>query len=249
MVKEAKFNKPTFDDIFTAQNIVGFVFSPILLVTTIKEFRNAFEFISTNYELSISIIFGYIIMVLATLYSIVRKGKKDERATISTKKESVPMESKPSSLSVVHEETTIEHEQPERAKSSRYSKLIKIISVIFILLSLSVAVYLFFLTSNGLYYPIIASIDKDIVTEEVARMNDFILEKGYDELKLRVYCKEGQDVCSVVPGGVHFSMESAEETIEKAKKLIPQYTDIDGAWVLSYSLKETFFNKIKKWFG
>ncbi|MCD4725851.1 MAG: hypothetical protein K8R63_13520 [Bacteroidales bacterium] len=248
MVKEAKYNKPTFDELFTAQNIVGFVFSPILLVTTIKEFRNAFEFIGNNYILSISIILCYIILVLATLYSIVRKGKKDERAIKPIKKKSVPIESKPSSLRVFQEETTIEHEQPKRAKSWIFSKLIKIVSVIFILLSLSVAVYLFFLTSNGLYYPIIASIDKNIVNEEVAKMNNYILEKGYDDLKLRVYCKKGQDVCSVVPGGVHFSMESAEETIENAKKLIPQYTDSDGAWVLSYTVKETFFNKIKKWF-
>ena len=248
MVNEAKFKKPTFDELFTAQNIVGFIFSPILLVTTLKEFKNAFEFIGNNYVLSVSIILGYIILILATLYSIVRRGKKEENVTEPIQDNRVPIKPEPVPLPVPMEGTKNVPEQSKQVKSWRFSKLLKVVSIIFLLLSLSVSVYLFFLTSNGLYYPIIASIDKDIVTEEVAKMNDYILEKGYDDLKLSVYCKKGQEVCSVVPGGVHFSKESANETIEKAKELIPQYTDQEGAWVLSYTMKDTFFNKIQNWF-
>jgi len=96
--------------------------------------------------------------------------------------------------------------------------------------------------TSGIHFVIVASAPSEAAADrEVEQINTVLAKKNVDGLHARAYASGGNNPWyGIVLGGPHFSMQAAIETLDKARRIIPQ--DIDaGAWIKSYDLR--------KWIG
>lgn len=230
--------KLSLKEILRLKDIIGIVLFPVFVFSAINDFESAFDIIGKYYLQSILILAIILILLIIFFFSLIRKSQIVQE-TIKVENDSMEI--------LIPEKTEITFQKKWGMK-----KILRLTSIIFLFLSIIATTYIFTQSAVGLYYPIIASMPKNIVSDKVSEINKSILKNGYDDLELSIYCKPGQDYCAIVPGGVHFSEESAIKTLENAKKNIPQYVD-KGAWIASFSLKDTFIRKldngIKRIFG
>jgi len=96
--------------------------------------------------------------------------------------------------------------------------------------------------TSGIHFVIVASAPSEASGDrEVEQINTLLAKKNVDGLHARAYASDGKNPWyGIVLGGPHFSMQAAAETLDKARRIIPQYIDA-GAWIKSYDLR--------KWIG
>ena len=91
--------------------------------------------------------------------------------------------------------------------------------------------------TSGIHFVIIASAPSQEDADRVVKsINSALKRKEVRGLHARTYASGGNNPWySIVVGGPHFSKTSANRTLEKARRVMPERVD-DGAWIRSYEL-------------
>ncbi|NKB61992.1 MAG: hypothetical protein GKR95_07590 [Gammaproteobacteria bacterium] len=225
-------NKSVFLAISKAINTTSTILSPLIFVSVISDVFNAVEFIG-KYYLSSLILLSFLFIIFSYhLVSIVRQ------------KSFFPIRHTKESLEVIPEKTPVEYSKNSKRRWGKRF-IWGSIGTGILISTLIYVVYIFNLAAQGLYYPIISSLPKENIKARISNINMEIKEKGYTDFNVNFYCRSDQEFCALVPNGIHFSKISAKQSIEIAKKIIPENVSHDHK-VISHTLKDTIMRKIKK---
>jgi len=186
--------KPFFKAILNATDTISTILSPIVFISVLSDFENVIDFIGKYGVFSVILLLFLLVIFGFHLIHILKEQRNQNKE--------------------------IESNLPKKSNWS-LKRVVLIFGTVILISSLIFTGYVFSLTANGFYYPVISSHPKNNIKEFVTKINNDLKNKGYEDFQINYYCKIGNDYCALVPNGAHLSEEEAKNSIQKALQIIP----------------------------